>query len=157
MKVGAATTDDVRSVANSMRARDREEFMAVSNFLHHSELVHSLVDRYGGHPDVIVAGLDEGKPMCIGGLILHRPNVATLLFFATDDFHLIGRDFTRFVKQRLFPGYTRKGVHRIECASLGGYDEVHRWIEVLGLTREVEMKKFGRGGETYVQFAWVAE
>jgi hypothetical protein len=89
-------------------------------------------------------------------MLLHRPNVATLLFFATDDFGgAVAADFTRFVKQRLFPGYVEKGVHRIECAALAEYDEMHRWLKVLGLVREAVMLGFGRGGETYMQFSWV--
>lgn len=157
MKVAAATPEDVYAVAGAMRERDREEFMAVSAFQHHHGLVENLVRRFGGHPDAIVGGLDDGTPLCIGGLIQHRPHVATLLFFATDGFGHIGPEFSRFVKQRLFPGYVAKGVHRIECSSIERYDEAHRWIEFLGLTEEARMRKFGRGGETYVQFAWVAE
>lgn len=151
----AALTEHIYSVARSMRARDREEFIAVSSFTTHDQMVEALVDRYAGHPDVIVAGLPD-DPIVIGGLIQHRPNVATLLCFATDRFPEIGADLTRFIKQRLFPGYIAKGVHRIECTSLDGYEEVHRWIEALGLKREAVMPKFGRGGETYVQFAWTS-
>jgi hypothetical protein len=157
MKVVAATPEHVYAVASVMRQHDRQEFMAVSQFAKHHELVESLVKRFGGHPDAIMGGLDDGTPLCVGGLIQHRPHVATLLFFATDGFDQIGRDFTRFVKQRLFPGYVAKGVHRIECSSIEGYEEAHQWIVFLGLKREAEMRKFGRGGETYLQFAWVAE
>lgn len=157
MKVVAATPEQVYAVACDMRQRDRDEFMAVSMFQRHDQLVESLVRRFGGHPDAIAGCFDDGAPVCVGGLIQHRPRVATLLFFATDAFEGIALDFSRFVKQRLFPGYVAKGVHRIECSSIAGYDEAHRWIEFLGLTREAEMRKFGRGGETYVQFAWVAE
>ena len=35
--------------------------------------------------------------------------------------------------------------------------EVHRWVELLGLKREAVMPKYGKGGETYIQFAWVAD
>jgi hypothetical protein len=157
VKVEAASAEHVYEVACAMREHDRKEFMAVSEFQHHHGLVAALVRRFGGHPDTIMGGLDDGTPLCIGGLIQHRPHVATLLFFARDGFDEIGKDFTRFVKQRLFPGYIAKGVHRIECSSIEGYDEAHRWIEFLGLKKEAEMRKFGRGGETYVQFAWVAE
>jgi hypothetical protein len=157
MNVEAATPAHVYAVAMAMRARDREEFMAVSNHTRHSELVADLVKRFGGHPDVIAAFWENADPVVIGGLIRHRPNVASLLLFATDDFHHIGAELTRFIKQRLFPGYIAQGVHRIEAASIDGYDEVHRWIEVLGLTREAAMRGYGRGGETFIQFAWVKE
>lgn len=156
MRVEAPTPADVRRVAEQMRSRDREEFMAVSPFKTHDELVEAIVARYGEHNDVIVAHWQNG-PVAVGGLIHHRPGVGTLMFFANDDLEKIGSDMTRFIKQRLFPGYTLAGTHRIECASLDGYEEVHRWLGVLGLTKEADMKKYGRNGEDFVQFSWVRE
>lgn len=155
MIVEPALPNDVAKVAAAMRQRDRDEFMPMTHFERHEQLVKSLVQRFGGHPDVFTVFADPG-PVAVGGMLLHRPNVATLLFFATDDFGgKVAADFTRFVKQRLFPGYIAKGVHRIECQSLDGYEEVHRWLGVLGLEREALLRRFGRGGEDYVQFAKV--
>ena len=156
MRVEAANPADVRIVAETMRPRDREEFMAVSPFTAFADLIDAIVARYGDHPNVIVA-YDGKTPVAVGGLIHHRPHVGTLLFFATDGFHRIGADLTRFIKQRLFPGYTLAGTHRIECASLDGYEEVHRWLGVLGLEHEATMRKYGRDGQDYVQFSWVRE
>lgn len=171
MIVEAATLRQVRAVAEQMRERDREEFMAVSPFHSYGELVDGLVERYGHHNDVIVAcrpltaseleshsdPVMRHKPVAVGGLIHHRPNVASLLFFATEGLHIIGSDLTRFIRQRLFPAYRKNGTHRIECVSLDGYDEVHRWLEVLGLEQEARLSKFGRDGQDYVQFAWVGK
>jgi hypothetical protein len=72
-------------------------------------------------------------------------------------FPKIALALTRFIRSRLFPRYRANGVHRIECASLDGYVEVHRWIELLGLRQEAVMPGYGRGGETFLQFAWVAD
>lgn len=155
MNIEPALPSDVALVAQAMRQRDRDEFMPLTHFERHEQLAKSLVTRFGGHPDVFTV-FDDPGPVAVGGMLLHRPNVATLLFFATDDFKgRVASDFTRFVKQRLFPAYEARGVHRIECQSLDGYEEVHRWLEVLGLEREAVMPAFGRGGETYLQFAKV--
>jgi hypothetical protein len=81
----------------------------------------------------------------------------TLAFFATDQFPEIALGLTKFIKDRLFPRYRAEGVHRIECLSMEGYDAAHRWIGVLGLKREAVLPKFGKGGETFFQFAWVAD
>jgi hypothetical protein len=154
MKVVPPNPDDVRAVALLMRQRDRDEFMPLTHFTEHHELVSSLTERFGEHPDCFVVMSHDG-PVAVGGMLLHRPNVATLLFFASDAFAgRVAADFTRFVKQRLFPGYVAKGVHRIECQSLEDYTSVHNWLEVLGLKREATMPGFGRGGETYIQFSW---
>jgi len=156
MIVEAATPELVRVAAENMRQRDRDEFMPLCRFHQHAELVDNLVARFGEHKDVVVAG-DGHAPIAVGGMIRHRPNVATLLMFATDDLPRIGADLTRFIRQRLFPTYRAAGTHRIECVSIAGYDEVHRWLRVLGLKEEADLPGFGRDGERYVQFAWVAD
>lgn len=156
MIVEAATPDLVRRVAEAMRARDREEFMAVSSLHDHRDLVDSLVRRFGQHPDVIVVS-DSAGPVVVGGLIRYRPNVASLLLFATDGMPRVGADLTRFIKHRLFAAYRDAGVHRIECSSLGGYTQIHRWLRALGLKQEARMEGFGRDGQTYLQFSWTKE
>ena len=156
MKLDAPTRDDVAYVAARMRERDAEEFLAVSRAETKAELVAGLIDRYGEAPDTFCAYLGE-TPVAVGAMVEHRPNVVTLMFFATDRLPEIGLALTKFITQRLFPRYRARGVHRIECASIDGYAEVHRWVELLGLKREAVMPKYGKGGETYIQFAWVAD
>lgn len=156
MRLDAPSRDDVAYVAVRMRGRDAEEFMAVSRAETRPELVAGLIDRYGDAPDAFCAYLGE-TPVAVGAMVEHRPNVVTLMFFATDRLPEIGLSLTRWITQRLFPQYRARGVHRIECASIDGYAEVHRWVELLGLKREAVMPKYGKGGETFVQFAWVAD
>lgn len=156
MKLDAPTREDVAYVASRMRARDVAEFMAVSRAETHEELAHGLVDRYGAAPDTFCAYLDN-EPVAVGAMVEHRPNVITLMFFASDRLPAIGPALTRWIRQRLFPRYKARGVHRIECASMDGYEDAHRWIEVLGLRREAVVPCYGRGGETFVQFAWVRD
>lgn len=156
MKIDTAAFGDVYRVARFMRSRDIYEFLAVSPMESHEGLVMQIMERYGNRNDLIVAK-DHGEAVAIGGLIQHRPNVATLLFFATDGFPAIALGLTRFIRQKLFPRVKRAGIHRIEAISIAGYHETHRWIEILGLKREAEFKGYGKNGETFVQFAWVSD
>lgn len=156
MKIDVATFGDVYRVARFMRTRDIEEFLAVCPVQTHEGLIMRLMERFGNRDDLIVAR-DGGEAVAIGGLIEHRPHVATLLFFATDGFPAIALGLTRFIRQRLFPRVKRAGVHRIEAVSIAGYHETHRWIEILGLKREAEFRGYGKNGETFVQFAWVSD
>ena len=155
MRIDAPLRADVRYVAENMRQKDIVEFRAVSRAESTDELIETLIERYGDRGDTICARLDDGTPVAIGAMIESRFNVATLLFFATDDFPQIAMALTRFIVQRLFPRYRNAGVHRIECVSHIDYAEAHRWIETLGLKKEAEMPGYGRNGETYLQFAWV--
>lgn len=157
MKADAGTPAAIEAVALNMREHDFREIAAMSGLGLRFQMAKHFSAVYGFHPDVITFSNDDGKPIAIGALVQGRPNVATSLFFATDEFPSIGGEVTRFVKQRLFPGYRAKGVHRIEAVSIAGYDDMHRWLGALGLTKEAEMRGYGCGGEDFVQFSWVAD
>lgn len=157
MKLDAPSYDTVRRVAEKMRAGDLREFLAVSRADSPAALVDQLVARYGDAPDAFGFYDDDRTPIAIGAMVQHRPNVVTLAFFATDEFSRIAADVAKFARRSLFPSYQKRGVHRIECVSIEGYEQAHRWIEMLGLAKEAVMPGYGRGGETYVQFAWVAD
>lgn len=156
MRIDAPSKEDILQVALEMRPHDAEEFLAGSDAENLDELALRLADAYAGREDTF--GFYIGKhPVAIGGMLLHRPNVATMLFFATPAMHKIAVPLVRFVKQRLFPTYREAGVHRIECVSLSSHTEAHRWIEMLGMKRGARMEGFGRNGEAFFQFAWVDE
>jgi len=156
LKIEAPTLEDVRHVAQNMRAADIREFQALSFGEDAAALAASLVERYGEHPDTIGFFVDD-EPVGIGALIEGRPNVVTLLFFATDKFATAALGIAKFTKQRLFPRYRKAGAHRIEAVSIDGHDDAHRWIKLVGLDHEATMRGFGKNGETYHQFAWVAD
>lgn len=157
MRLAPATLRQVRFVAERMRSRDVAEFLPLSHAATADALVEDVVERFGEHPDVLCA-LDAGYlPTAIGGLIQNRPGVVSLLFFATDSFPSIAPALTRAILTEVFPRARRRGVHRIECVSIEDYRDAHRWIEVLGLTQSAEpLIGYGKGGETYLQFAWTA-
>lgn len=158
MKIDAPRYEDILSVARAMRPRDFDEFSALSPADTRDELAEALVTRYFGHPDAFCAYAEGGEAVAVGAMVQARPGVVTLMFFATERMAEIGLALTKFITQRLFPAYQARGIHRIECVSLEGYDEVHRWIEVLGLRREAgPFRGFGKRGEGFIQFAWVAD
>jgi hypothetical protein len=154
MTIHRATPGDVRAVALAMRDQDFTEFSATSDVTDRQTLAHNLAVRYGGRDDVLV-GCADGEPVCIGGTIEAWPGVVTLLFFATPGFSRIGRGITRWIKRELFPRYIDSGVHRIQAVSHGDHRPAHAWLRSLGLTEEARFVKFGKGGETFVQFAMV--
>lgn len=156
MRVDAACAVDVYTVAMAMRDADFAEFSALNAAPDRETLAIQLRRVYGAHPDAVTAFADDGAPVAVGAVVIARPNVATLMFFATPRLAEIGQQLTRFIRRRLLPAYVARGVHRVECVSMAGHDDAHRWIRTLGLSREAECRGYGKAGETFYQFAWVA-
>lgn len=155
MKIAFPERPYVRHVAEHIRAKDEEEFLAVMHHDTRAELVESLVERYTDHPHGFAFLHDDWEPVAFVAMIFARPNVATLSFFATERFPEIAISVTRFATKNLFPTYMARGVHRIECASIEGYAHAHRWIQMLGLNEEGRFPGWGKNGETFHQFAMV--
>lgn len=156
MRIDTATPKDVFDVALHMRDSDYNEFNALAPTESRGALAHFLRDRYKGD-DVIVARIED-LPVAIGRLVEARPNVITLAFFATPKLKFIGKPLTRFIRQRLLEPIKEAGVHRIECVSLVGHTEAHRWIRALGLREEGEpMAGYGKNGEAFQTFSWVSD
>lgn len=155
MKTDPGSLAHVRHVADNMRDKDAAEFLAVSFHKTRQELADSLVERYARGADTYCFSLDDGTPVAVGAMVEGRPNVITLMFFATDRFGEIALPLARFTKRQLFPRYFAAGVHRIECISIDGYSDNHRWIALLGLNWEAEFPCFGKDGQKFHQFALV--
>ena len=154
MRVDVTTPENVRHVAERMRASDYREFSALSYANGLLELTALLVRDYGEHPSGICAYASD-EPVAVGAMVEGRPNVITLMFFATDDFPKIALPLTRFITKNLFEKYRAEGVHRIECVSIEGYDEAHRWIKLLGLRHEAVLPGFGKNAEAFHSYSWV--
>lgn len=147
-----ATSEDVWNVALRMRESDFLEFAAVSNV----DSREAMADALAARIEQPIGVFRDGRPVAIGAMVETRPNVATLLFFATDAFPDVALELTRFVRRRLFPKYREVGFHRFECVSIEGHVAAHRWIKILGLELEAYLPKYGRAGEAFYQFAWVS-
>ena len=118
------------------------------------QMADHLTERFGSRGCIRVDA-DDGAVVAIGDVVETRPNVVSLLFFATDRFPEVARPATRFIVRRLLPELRALGVHRIEAIAAADNKEAHRWIQTMGLSQEAVLRKFGRNGEDYINFAWV--
>lgn len=151
------TYTDVYTVARNMRRDDFDEFRAVHSTDDPIDLARKLADAYRDHAGTMVGHDDKGA-VCVGATIEARPNVVTLLFFANDRFPGIALPITRFIKTNLFPKLVKRGIHRIEAISMASHTQSHAWLKTIGLTPETEpLRGFGKRGEAYIQFSWVAD
>jgi hypothetical protein len=151
--------DTVYQLALRMRDGDYREFLSLNPATDREGLAGSLAQRYSDRPDVVSVWPDGAhRPVALAGLIEHRPNVISLLFFGTDDFPAAGGQLTRKIRKHIFPELKRIGKHRIEAVSMVGHDDAHRWIQTLGLQLEgAPMRGFGKDGEAFQQFSWVSD
>lgn len=157
MRIERASPEAVRFVALNMRARDFDEFSALSPLDDREALAGELAARYGRRPDVVCVG-DEAGPICVVGTIEAWPTVVTLLFFATDRLASIVLPATRFVLRELFPRYDRIGIRRIQAVAMADRPDVDRWLRMLGLEPETgPLPGYGKRGEAFIQYARVRD
>jgi hypothetical protein len=154
MKVGPLTADQIRYVAERMRDRDLAEFSAMSYFDDRESAARYLADSYAEYPGLECVTLDDGTPVGVGGVIWVRPNVASMLFFATDDFDKIVVSLTRHSAKNIFAP-AKVIAHRIECFSLASYTQMQQWVELFGLRKEAVLSQYGKNGEDFFVYAWV--
>jgi hypothetical protein len=130
MNLAPVTPDYVQAVARGMHERDLAEFAAVMPTDDQDALSHLLRDRYGRRAGMLCACDAAGEPVAIGGAV---------------------------IKRHYFPSLAAEGVHRIECVSMAGYGDMHRWLETLGMQREGLFRAYGKRREDFVQYAWVSD
>ncbi len=157
MKIDQATPEQVRFVSEWMRERDYAEISAVHFVDDRPELVELLTFLYGKSPDTLCASW-RGTPVAVGGFYQMRPGTCAMGMWATDMFPRVGLGLTRFLVKTMMPSLVRAGVHRFECASLDGYNEVHAWLRTLGLEQEGPPRRnYGKNGESYIFFSKVID
>jgi hypothetical protein len=157
MRIDQARPDQVRFVSEWMRARDYAEISALYSADTREELVDTLTAIYGKADDTLCASW-RGTPVAVGGFYQIRPGTCAMGMWATDLFPRVGLGLTRFLVKTMMPALERAGVHRFECASLEGYDEVHAWLRTLGLEQEGPPRRnYGKNGESFVMFAKVID
>lgn len=157
MLVEPPTRDELVSVAMAMRHRDLLEMQALLGTEGRFPTAEALVARWEPIlPHMFCAKL-PGEPIAVGAVVLPRRNVASIGMVATGRFNRVAIDLTRFLLRRLFPALRAEGVHRIECMSMAGHKEVHRWLRILGLREEGRLRGYGSNGEDFHSFGWVQD
>lgn len=157
MRIDAPRPGDIEQIARSMRGRDLEELEAIYPVNGRQDVADYFIEAYRARPDLICGYVDKYEPVAIGMLLEGRPNVVTLGFIATDRFPEILVPAAKFIRQRLFSRVKKAGCHRIETVTIDGYDETHRWLKMLGLSREATHRNYGKLGQTFHTYAWIKE
>ena len=131
-----------------------EEIVCTTFQNNREELAVFLAETWEPHETTICCGTEDDGPIAILTYVPLRPNVWSFGMFATDKFQKIGTQLTRLIIKRIIKAIEGTGAHRVECQSIEGYEEVHQWLEFLGLKKESRIAGFGRNGENFITFAY---
>ena len=148
-----AEPQDIFTVAQKMRDKDFNEISSLLYVDDRDELAFNLSNKISNFETVYVVG--DTEPVAIVSYIPVRPGVWSLGMFATDKFKSVGLYLTKRIIRDIIPVLDRAKAHRVEAFSIDGYDEVHDWLDFLGLQEECTLSKYGKNGEDFKVFSWV--
>lgn len=150
-----ATFPDIYFTALNMRDRDFLEISAVSFCDTRETLATEIGRTWSASGNCLACCSDNGEPIAILNYVPIRPGVWSMGLFATDKIKQIGLSLTKLVCYDIIPALDRAKAHRVECHSIDGYDEIHRWLEFCGMRKESVIRKYGKNEEDFINFAWV--
>ena len=151
MRLSSLKRPAVEHVVANMREWDRREIFATR--LDGKEVETLAEDVFHVGPVSWVA-YQELEPVAVFGCAPCWRGVWNMWFFATDKFPQIGLGVTKLIVRHIVPMLWDGGAHRLQCNSMEGHVEAHRWLETLGAKREATLRGFGRDGETFHTYAW---
>lgn len=151
MRITELEREAVRYVIANMREWDRREIFATRL---DSDTGNGLLeDVFRAGPVSWMSWLGD-EPVAAFGCSPMWRGVWGMWMFATDNFHKVGLGMTKFVIRGIVPMLWEHDAHRLECKSMEGHVDAHRWLEVIGARREATHPGYGRDGQTFHTYVW---
>jgi hypothetical protein len=143
---------DVSFIAENLRLSDKNEVFATRWTEKGDDLAFAIMScgNFGW-----IACADDHTPVSAFGAVPMWNGVWSVWMFATDRWPEVSLSVTRFIKKIMTPALEEAGYHRAECKSLAANTASHRWLEMLGASKESEIINYGRNGETFYTFSWI--
>lgn len=148
-----ADAESVIRVACNMRAKDLEECLATR----WSDDPMTIAEDTLVYPGLTWVGWLDDEPVAVYGAKPMWPGVWGAFLYATDKFDKIGLPLTKHVRRVIIPGLVAAGAHRVEAKSLGTHETAHKWMRSFGAREESRMPLYGKGGEEFVTYVWMAD
>lgn len=108
-------------------------------------------------PGGFVTVAHVGRPVAALGFIEHHPGVFDVMAFATNEWPLVVKALTRFVRQELTPALVKAGAHRAQCDSHMDHTNAHRWLKALGFRAECILHRYGKDKSDFIRFTLLRE
>ncbi len=135
-----STRDDIRHVVFRMWRRGCEELGKHGN-LDNEAIIRELCKRateYG------YAFYFRGEPVAVFGAHAVSDSEYHTWFSATDKFHHIGKEATRFLKGLVFAKTSQRPGVRLELWSAVNHPDADRWFKLLGFRPDKPSGMFAR-------------
>lgn len=144
-----ATRAHFDSVAANMRERDRREIRALCWTDDILAEIRAVNLRFAW------TAFDNGhyNPVCIFGVTIPRPNVASTFKFSTVHWPLVAIDVAKYARRVMIPAVWAAGVHRIQAFSMVESGQDSGWFRMFGATQEAVLKGYGKNGEDFMLFS----
>jgi RimJ/RimL family protein N-acetyltransferase len=152
MKLAKADLGSLLYVCRNLREADRAEIFASRWTDDPDELAIEAATRWGDFSYIAFGG--DGVPIASVGASPLHPGVWSGWMMATDDFHTIGKQLTRWMRKVMIPAVVEAGCHRAEARSAAEHHEAHAWMRMLGAKREAVLRQFGREKQDFHLFVW---
>lgn len=151
MTVGHMQFEQADYVVRRMRKQDVEEVFSVRYDRSREGLVEDMVANYA---DLSFAFERVHVPRAIAVFTLAPagPWFWHASLIATDEWPLVVKDVTRWLRKHLMPAVQRHGVRRVELRAMQKLTQNCAWIESLGARPECVVH--GMADEPFVQYAW---
>lgn len=149
-----ATPDLVYFVSKNMRDRDFQEVNAIRWEDDREKMANGLALQYGDKQFCMCIGYDNEPIAILMGVSMH-PTLWSIGFWATESFPKIKKYVTKFIANEFSEAMYTAGARRIECKSIVGYNDVHKWLKLLGFVQGDTEKHYGKNGEDFITFYWV--
>ena len=137
-------------IAKNMRAADKEELYATR----WNEDPVELTQDGMAIPNMSWIAVHDGEPIAAFGAIPIHPRVWSVWMFATDKWPKVALGVTKFIKRKLIPDLKSTGALRAECKSHFRHSVAHKWLEMLGATKESTLENYGKNGEDFYLYKW---
>lgn len=145
--------EDMLDIAKNLRARDRQEIFACRYGEDPAELARDATNsgafRWGAYVD--------GKPVAAIGAVPRWPRVWSVWAYGTDEWPKVAVLLTRHARRFMMPALYRSGAIRVDARALATHTDARAWLEYLGAEPKEVLDKWGKNGETFVNYVWTRE
>lgn len=149
-----ATQAQIAHVTRNMREEDAKELLAGLPFDTIEEATDTLIFMCM-KARMRFCVLLGNEPVALITAQEHWPGVWGVGMWATSKWKQVALTATKFAARVMNPQMAKAGCHRAHCWSHVDHKEAHNWLTVLGFEPEAIHEGWGKGGESFVCFAYV--